>query len=200
MSLKFIIFRKIFLNQKFLTMKIFLLSLSLFLFCSTFTQAQDLFLEVDKEIKGGSLSNNCRDCFDILSFEFGASQSGTMHMGSGGGAGKAQFGDITIMAYSVPGDVAFLNLLATGDHKDKMTLKLFKSGNNSTPYLEYVLTNVMITSYSQGFAYGDEKPMSTYTLNFAEIDVKHIPQNNDGNLDTKTAKEFKWNIPENKPK
>ncbi|MCS7026204.1 MAG: type VI secretion system tube protein Hcp, partial [Bryobacteraceae bacterium] len=54
--------------------------------------AFDAFLEIDG-IKGESEDKQLRDHIELLSYSFGASQTGSFAYGGGGGTGKVQFVD-----------------------------------------------------------------------------------------------------------
>lgn len=56
--------------------------------------AVDMFIKVGN-IKGESLDKAHKEEIDVLAWSWGLSQSGTMHMGTGGGAGKASVQDLT---------------------------------------------------------------------------------------------------------
>jgi type VI secretion system secreted protein Hcp len=49
------------------------------------------------DIKGESAIDGHVGEIDVLSFSFGGSNSGTMHTGTGGGAGKTSVQDLTLM-------------------------------------------------------------------------------------------------------
>ena len=50
--------------------------------------AVDMYLKIDG-VEGESVSKGFENQIDILSFQWGLSQSGTFHTGPGGGAGRA---------------------------------------------------------------------------------------------------------------
>ncbi len=47
------------------------------------------------------------------------------------------------------------------------------SGNQQQCYLQYTLTNVIVTSYSMSGGSGDESPLEEVSLNFEEIKVTY---------------------------
>ena len=57
--------------------------------------ATDIFLTLDG-IKGESIDDKHKEAIDVVSWSWGLSNEGTFHSGSGGGAGKANFQDISI--------------------------------------------------------------------------------------------------------
>ncbi|MEO1312198.1 MAG: type VI secretion system tube protein Hcp, partial [Pseudomonadota bacterium] len=58
--------------------------------------AVDMFLDIEGEIDGESQDKTHKDTIDLLAWSWGVSQSGSFHVGSGGGSGKANFQDISI--------------------------------------------------------------------------------------------------------
>ncbi len=58
--------------------------------------AVDVFLKLEG-IKGESSDSTHKEEIEILSYSWGISQTGTMAYGGGGGAGKADFSDISLM-------------------------------------------------------------------------------------------------------
>ena len=58
--------------------------------------AVDVFLKLG-DIKGESKDSKHAGEIDVLSWSWGVSQTGTMAYGGGGGAGKANFSDLSFM-------------------------------------------------------------------------------------------------------
>jgi type VI secretion system secreted protein Hcp len=61
--------------------------------------AVDMFLSLGSDIPGESQDQTHRDQVDVLAWSWGMSNSGTTHVGGGGGAGKASFQDISLTKY-----------------------------------------------------------------------------------------------------
>ena len=57
--------------------------------------AVDMFLALKGEIKGEAQDAKHKGEIDVLAWSWGLSQSGSFHVGGGGGAGKANFQDIS---------------------------------------------------------------------------------------------------------
>ena len=60
--------------------------------------AVDMFLKLDA-IAGESIDKTHKGEIQILAFSFGATQSGSTHIGGGGGSGKVNFQDISFTKY-----------------------------------------------------------------------------------------------------
>lgn len=156
--------------------------------------AVDMFLELEG-VKGESVDKVHKDKIDILAWSWGLSNTGTLHHGSGGGAGKAAFQDISITKYI---DAASPNLMlfcANGKHFAKGKIIVRKAGENPLEYLVIELTKVMVSSYSTGGSGGEERLTENVVLNFAQVKVEYITQTEKGGKGTPQV--FGWNIAEN---
>lgn len=85
--------------------------------------AVDMFLKLDG-IKGEAQDNTHKDEIDVLAWSWGASQSGTTHMGSGGGSGKASFQDLSITKYIDASSFNLLKHVSNGKHIAEATLTI----------------------------------------------------------------------------
>ena len=70
---------------------------------------RDIFLKIDG-LKGESVDNSHKDEIDVLDWKWGLEQTGTAHIGMGGGAGKVRVKDLFVTK-----------------HVDKATPELFKA-------------------------------------------------------------------------
>lgn len=156
--------------------------------------AVDMFLELEG-VKGESVDKVHKDKIDILAWSWGLANTGTLHHGSGGGAGKASFQDISITKYI---DAASPNLMlycANGKHFAKGKLIVRKAGENPLEYLTIELNKVMVSAYSTGGSGGEERLTENVVLNFAQVKVEYLTQTEKGGKGTPQA--FGWNIAEN---
>ena len=96
--------------------------------------AVDMFLELDG-VKGESVDKAHKDKIDIMSWQWGIANSGTFHHGSGGGAGKASFQDITITKFVDASSPDLMTFCANGKHFAKGKIIVRKAGEKP---LEYV--------------------------------------------------------------
>lgn len=159
--------------------------------------AVDMFLELDK-IKGESRDAKHKDEIDVLSWSWGVSQSGSTHVGTGSGVGKANFQDISITKYIDKSTVTLMEYVATGEHIDKAKLVVRKAGGKPLEYIVIEMKQILVGSLSTGGSGGEDLLTENITLNFAEVKVTYVPQKPDG---TGAAKiDFGFNIPQNKKK
>lgn len=155
--------------------------------------AVDMFLELDG-IKGESQDAKHKDKIDVLSWSWGLSQTGSFHQGSGGGAGKANFQDLTVAKYVDKASCDLMARCASGKHIAKGSLIIRKAGENPLEYLVYKFTDLLVSSVSTGGA-GSERLTETVSLNFAKVEAEYKVQDAKGA--GQAAGTFTWNIATN---
>ncbi|QEG01456.1 hypothetical protein Mal15_55320 [Stieleria maiorica] len=158
--------------------------------------AVDMFLDIEGEIKGESQDDKHKDEIDVLAWSWGMSQSGSFHVGGGGGAGKANFQDISVTKWIDAASPILMLYCANGDHFNKATLTVRKAGKKPLEYMIVEMKKVLVTSVSTGGSGGEDRLTENISLNFAEVEVKYKEQKADGSGGP--VKGFKWNIPVNK--
>lgn len=154
--------------------------------------AVDMFLDIEGEIKGESMDKAHKDTIDVLAWSWGMSQSGSFHTGGGGGAGKANFQDISVTKWVDQSSAELMKYCANGDHFPTATLIVRKAGKQPLEYIKILMTKVMITSVSTGGSGGEDKLTENISLNFAEVKFSYQKQKDDGSGEP--AKEFPWDI------
>ena len=156
--------------------------------------AVDMFLKLG-DIKGESQDDKHKDTIDVLAWSWGMSQSGTTHMGSGGGAGKVAVQDLSVTKYV---DAASPNLAlacCNGKHFKDALLTVRKAGEKPVEYLKITMKEVIISSYSTGGSGGEDRITENVALNFGEFKVEYTPQDATGKPGA--AIEASWNIAKN---
>jgi len=156
--------------------------------------ALDMFINMGANIKGESADavQGDKGDIDVLAWSWGLSQSGTTHMGGGGGAGKAHFQDLSFTKYIDASTNALMIALAKGTHIPEVHLLVRKAGEGQKRYIQMTMKEVMVTSISTGGSGGEDRLTENVTLNFAEVKFSYVPQKGDGTLDA--DKDFAWNI------
>jgi type VI secretion system secreted protein Hcp len=159
--------------------------------------ALDMFINMGANIVGesaDSVQGKAGD-IDVLAWGWGMSQSGTTHMGSGGGAGKANFQDLSFTKYIDSASNALMIALAKGTHIPTVKLLARKAGEGQIPYITMEMSEVLVTSVSTGGSGGEDRLTENVTLNFAKVKYTYNAQTKAG---AKAAdKIFAWNIAEN---
>jgi type VI secretion system secreted protein Hcp len=141
--------------------------------------AANYFLKFTPEIKGESKQSGYEDQIEILSFSWGVSQSGGYSYGTGGTSAKSNLQDLTVSFRMCPASPTLMQDCASGVHLDSAVLTCLEAGTTPQKYLEITLTDVVISSYQTGGS-GDDKPIESMSLNFAQIKKEYFKQNDKG--------------------
>jgi type VI secretion system secreted protein Hcp len=158
--------------------------------------ATDMFLKLG-DIKGESRDQAHRDEIDITRWGWSLSQSGSMHSGTGGGAGKVNMANIAIEKTLDKSTPNLMMACATGKHYPEARIVVRKAGGDSSvEYLVITLKEVMIASYETRAAATSDVLTEEISLNFATLEVSYQPQKADGGKDGGPIR-FGWNIREN---
>jgi type VI secretion system secreted protein Hcp len=156
--------------------------------------AVDMFLELDG-IKGESTDSKHKDKIDILAWSWGLSNAGTFHHGSGGGAGKAQFNDLSVTKFIDKASCDLAYHCASGKHIAKGTLIVRKAGEKPLEYLVIKFDKVLVTSVSTGGSSGEDRLTENFSLNFAKVAAEYKTQDEKGA--GKDGGSFTWDIAAN---
>jgi type VI secretion system secreted protein Hcp len=158
--------------------------------------AVDMFLKIEG-IKGESADDKHKDEIDVLAWSWGASQSGTMHTGGGGGAGKASFQDVSVTKWVDKSSHALLKAVAVGQHVKSALLTVRKAGEKPLEYIKLTMKDCLISSVSSGGSGGEDRLTENITINFANFAYEYTPQKSDGSGDAVLP--FGFDIKANKP-
>ena len=156
--------------------------------------AVDMFLKLD-DVKGESKDSKHKDEVDVLAWSWGMSQSGTTHMGGGGGAGKVNVQDLSLTKYVDKSSPNLIMATCNGKHYKEALLTIRKAGEKPLEYIKVTMKEVLVSSVSTGGSGGEDRLTENVTLNFGWFKVEYTPQKADGTGDA--AIEAVWNIAEN---
>jgi type VI secretion system secreted protein Hcp len=151
--------------------------------------AVDMFLKL-KDIKGESQDQTYKEEIDVLSWSWGMSQSGTTHMGSGGGSGKVSVQDLSITKYVDAASSDLHLCCATGKHIDNGLLVVRKAGDKPLEYLKIKMEEIIVTSVSSGGTGSEDRVTEHVTLNFARYQFDYVVQDEKGNPGKKPTHRF----------
>lgn len=156
--------------------------------------AVDMFLKIEG-IKGESMDDKHADEIDVLAWSWGMSQSGTTHVGGGGGAGKVAVQDLSVTKYVDKSSPNLMLYCCNGKHIPEMNLTVRKAGEHALEYIKITMKNGLISSLSTGGSGGEDRLTENVTLNFEAVKVEYTPQKADGSGDATV--EMGWNIMKN---
>ena len=143
--------------------------------------AVDYFLKLEG-IEGESHDSKHKNEMEIMSWSFGATQSGSMHSGGGGGTGKVAMQDLSITKIMCKASPKLMLACANGEHITKATLVARKAGKEQQEYYKIVLTDVLVSSYNTSGHSQSGLPMDQISLNFGKIECEYKEQKIDGSL------------------
>jgi type VI secretion system secreted protein Hcp len=153
--------------------------------------AVDYFLKIDG-IPGESQDAKHKNEIQLESWSFGESNTGTLAVGGGGGAGKVQMQDFHfVKKVDKAGPKLFL-ACAQGEHiTAPVILTCRKAGKDQQEYMKVTFTDVLVSSYNtSGSGGSDIVPLEQISLNFAKIKFEYKEQKADGTLGGSTVAEF----------
>ena len=161
--------------------------------------AVECFLKFEgPDLKGESKADGYAEQVDVLAWSWGATQTGTMHVATGGGAGKANVNDLTITKWVDKASPNLAQAVISGKQFNKATLTCRKAGGEKpVEYLKFDLENVIISSLATGGAGGEDRFTENVGLNFATYKMSYTPQKDDGSAESAVGP-VGWSIRENK--
>ncbi len=156
--------------------------------------AVDMFLKVG-DIKGESKDDKHKESIDVLAWSWGMSQSGTTHLGTGGGAGKVSVQDLSFTKYIDKSSVNLIMACCNGKHYPEAKLTVRKAGEKPLEYLTITMKDVLVTAVSTGGSGGEDRLTENVTLNFGNFITEYKAQKPDGSGDAGVF--AKWDIAKN---
>jgi type VI secretion system secreted protein Hcp len=153
-----------------------------------------MFLEIPG-VEGESGASGHENQIDVLNWTWGMTQSGTFHVGGGGGSGKANFGNLSLTKYLDKSTPVLMKCCGTGEHLDEATLYVRKAGGDQLEYLIIKMKPVLVAMVSTGATGKEEgdRLSESVTLNFREFLVQYQPQDLSGAAEGGTI-DFGYNI------
>ena len=156
--------------------------------------AGDMFIKIDG-VTGEARDSAHADEIDVLSWSWGMSQSGSRHVGGGGGTGKVNVRDLHFVKYIDKSSTDLMLFCCNGKHVPKEELTVRKAGEHPLEYLNIKMSDCLISPFDTGGAEGQDRLSETITLNFANVEVEYTPQKEDGTGDAATT--MGWDIAKN---
>lgn len=161
--------------------------------------AVDLFLKIP-EIPGESQKDGHKDEIDILSFSFGATQTGSFHNGGkGGGSGKADISDLSVMKYVDKASGVLYRYCASGKHIPQVVLYAQKAGDGDKPLTYYTITldQALVSSVQNSGSSGGDSITESVSFNTAKLSFEYQAQGADGAKDGGPVKAY-YDVQQNK--
>lgn len=153
--------------------------------------AVDMFLKLDG-IDGESQDKTWKGKIDVLAWSWGVSNSGTTHMGSGSGAGRAVHQDISVTKWMDKASPILLQHAVNGKHIASGQLVCRKAGGKQMEYIKLDFKDIIITSLSVGGSGGEDRLTENVSINFGSYKYNYIEQTSAGGEGAKP--EYKYDI------
>ena len=98
--------------------------------------AIDMFIKIG-DVEGEAADDKHGKEIDVLAWSWGMSQSGTTHMGGGGGSGKVAVQDMSITKYVDSATNALMKACCDGTHYPEAMLTVRKAGKEALEYINH---------------------------------------------------------------
>ena len=148
-------------------------------------------------IPGEARDKNHKNWSDFLSVNYQIKQSGSMHVGGGGGSGKAEYGDFVVHK-KIDKASPKLNLLCSnGKHMDEVIIDKTASYTDQgrVTYLQYKLEKVLVTSVDTIVTGDEQDGNETVTLSFGKITCIYTEYDESGR--SKGSAGYSWSVEKN---
>jgi type VI secretion system secreted protein Hcp len=132
---------------------------------------------------------------DVLAWSWGMSNSGTMHIGMGGGSGKVAVQDLSFTKYVDRSSTNLYLKCCNGKHYEEAKLTVRKAGETPVEYMKVHMEKVMVTGINSGGSGSEDRVTENVNLNFKKVTVIYTPQEADGSPGAEM--EMWWDIEQN---
>jgi type VI secretion system secreted protein Hcp len=157
--------------------------------------AGDLFMKLG-DIAGESKQDGHTGEIEIMSWSWGATQSGSTQSISGSTAGKVNVHDLTFTKLVDASTPNIVKAVCAGTAFPLALLTCEKSagaGKKPIQYFKMKLKNVLVSTYAVGGANGSDTHTETVTLNFGSVETTYTGMNADGGPGKSIP--VAWNVP-----
>jgi type VI secretion system secreted protein Hcp len=143
--------------------------------------AVDMFLDL-KGIPGESIDSKHKGKINVLAWSWGMANTGTTHLGSGGGAGKVNVQDMSLTKYVDKASPVLMLHCCQGTHIPEGKLIIRKAGGkNPLEYMVFTIKDIIVTNVSTGGSANQAEILTeNVTLNFREFKYEYSEQKPDG--------------------
>ncbi|MDR3435255.1 type VI secretion system tube protein Hcp [Telmatospirillum sp.] len=133
-----------------------------------------IYLQIDG-IQGDATQQNHTGWTDIKSLNWGVTRS--MNTLAGATANREgsepSVGGVTLTKTSDSSSVKLFSQATSGSSGVTAKIHLVTSGNPGDTYMEFTLSNTLISSYD--ISASNDRPDETITLNFTKVEMKYTP-------------------------
>lgn len=157
----------------------------------------DVFLKVDG-LEGESGDLKHKGEIEVTSFSWGVTQAITGTVSSSGTftGQRADLSPLVIQKYFDKASPKAAQACASGEHFASAILVLCRATGDKQPYMEYKLTDVLISSVQVGGAGEGGVPTESWSLHYGKIEMKYTVIGTDGRPGGNVS--GGWNLATNK--
>jgi type VI secretion system secreted protein Hcp len=143
--------------------------------------AFDAFIKI-KDIDGESTDEKHQGWIEVVSYTHGLSQSVSSTASSAGGASseRANFDDFNFIKQLDIASPALALACADGTHIDEVIVELCRAGTEKVKFMEYKLTNCLITGVSTNGNGNGDLPTETVKIAYGKINWAYVKQDRQG--------------------
>ena len=143
--------------------------------------AIDMYLTIDG-ITGESQRLGHEGEIEVLSWSFGGSNTSSIGIGSGGGAGQVSLQDISLTKWVDASSPELFQAMCDGTHFPTGKLTMYKAGGAgmALAYLVLEFEEMFPTSVSTGGSGGEEVLTENVTFSFGKVTITYSEQAADG--------------------
>jgi type VI secretion system secreted protein Hcp len=142
----------------------------------------DYFLKIDG-VDSESTDDKHKNEIEVLSFSWGATNSGSAGQGGGQGSGKVAPHDFSFLKRHDKSSPVLYIACATGQHFKNAVLVCRKAGGGQQEYLKITMEDVLVSSFTTSASGGDDVlPSDQVTLNYGKLEHSYKEQKADGSL------------------
>ncbi|MBL6458649.1 type VI secretion system tube protein Hcp [Belnapia sp. T6] len=156
--------------------------------------SHDIFIKIEGA-KGEAKDGAHKEEIDVLAWNWGMSQSGSRHVGGGGGTGKVTMRDMHFVHYIDKATPNLMLFCCNGKHIPSAELTVRKAGEKPVEYMKVKMTDVLVASIDTGGSGEQERLTETVNLNFAKVEVEYTPQKADGSGEAPAT--MGWDVAKN---
>jgi type VI secretion system secreted protein Hcp len=138
-----------------------------------------MFMKID-DVAGESVDSSHAGEIDVLSWSWGASQTGSSAVAGGSGAGKANVQDLTFGMHFEKSIPVLAGMLMAGTPFKQAQLTIRKAGTTPLEYIKVIMTTGIVSNVSFSGTPGSDFQAASVSLNFSAVEVHYTPQADDG--------------------
>ena len=126
-------------------------------------------------IDGDATHEDHKKWLTVESLQWGVGRAIATPVGSAKNreASEPSVAEVTIAKAMDASSVYLFQEACTGQAGKKVEIHLVSTGSPGATYLEYVLTDSLVSGYS--VSSGGDRPMESVSINFTKVEMKYIP-------------------------